>query len=262
MKGLVYLENLYLKDCKMLRDISPDVPPNIKVLDVSNCTALSPQSLSILLLQEYKEVRGLDVIVPGKCIPAWFCHHRKGKTMSFWIRKDFPEIFVAFVFLGQDEHHVNATRMPSTLELCLSIDDDMVFQTVSSIICFVTSEYHVWLSDLRNHFPKKWLDCKEYLHDGWNHVEVSFRELDFTAEWCGVRVCTTEFKLEDSILFTNPDDSDQNSGLNCDNIRPTKEIKKLNRNLHVSVWLGFFIALGFGFLMHIVLLKMMEYQWQ
>ncbi|KAJ7975478.1 Disease resistance-like protein [Quillaja saponaria] len=261
IKKIVHLERLYLNGCSGLQDIPLDLPPKLTLIDASNCTSLSSQSSSLLLLQEYRVARGLNVIVPGKWIPAWFCHYKKGETLSFWVHKKLPEIFVAFLFEENPDVNFDAIKDEKTLEVCMHIDDDIVFQTQSAVytVSKVNGD-HLWLSDLRNHFPKDgWIDCDEYLQDGWNHVKVSFTAQDFTATWCGVHVYNID---SDIILFRSPDDF-QESSLKSDNmIPPNMEIKNPSRNFHVPVWLGFLLPLAFGFFLHIVWQKMMDYGWK
>ncbi|KAJ7950247.1 Disease resistance protein [Quillaja saponaria] len=200
IKELVYLERLYLADCNWLRDIPPEIPPKLKLIDAFNCTSLTSQSSSIFVFQGYKEVRDLDVIVPGTRIPTWFYHRRKGDSLSFWVRDNFPEIIVGFVFAVE-----NANLGDFIWEIFLHINDRKVFQTSYDVGTLArASTDHLWLYDLRNHSPQEeWMELGTYLHGGWNLVKISFRSLKLKVKFVGVHVYKRESKLED-VLFRSP----------------------------------------------------------
>nr|POE71211.1 hypothetical protein CFP56_29043 [Quercus suber] len=100
------LRTLEIKCCKYLEEI-PRLPQSIREVFIFNSHSLHPQSSNRLFsqfgefwYQEYEilqprqnlmnNVQRYELILPGSVIPKWFNHQSVGKSISFWIGRDFP----------------------------------------------------------------------------------------------------------------------------------------------------------------------------
>ncbi|KAF7809128.1 TMV resistance protein N-like [Senna tora] len=201
-----FLRSLVLDDCSCLREIK-GIPPNIKYLSASNCTSLTCQSQSILLSQALHKGGGKDFCLPGLRIPKWFDHSSRGPTLSFWFRNKFPSMALCVVGVLDKSGRFPTSRFNMLIngiqQFHFHLRADKMFQAE-----------HINLLDLQLKFYKGEIG-KIYVEDGWNHVELSYRQPckgDFpqtctlkkgSIKWMGVYVYKQKTSMN-NIRFSNP----------------------------------------------------------
>ncbi|XP_054789464.1 disease resistance protein RUN1-like [Prosopis cineraria] len=95
-KNLAGLQKLELTRCLRLQEVR-GISPNIKELELVNVnwySHLSSESRKILLNQALHEIDGLKITIEEDRTPEWLDHCTEGDSVSFWIRKQFPNMAV------------------------------------------------------------------------------------------------------------------------------------------------------------------------
>ncbi|XP_054813331.1 TMV resistance protein N-like [Prosopis cineraria] len=141
-RRLRFLEVLSLNGCKYLQEVE-GIPPNIRVLDATDCISLSSESRNFLLSEEligtslikHGLYRTIQFMVPRSSIPEWLDLCKKGGSISFWFRNSFPSLcFCALLKPSSDdasldpEVHINGkpTKIVPLISFSKSIKDHIL----------------------------------------------------------------------------------------------------------------------------------------
>ena len=132
-------------------------------------------------------------------IPSWFDHECKGGVLSFWARRKFPVVAVAFMF-NKDAPLLHASLRINGHNVLHFRNDDLTF-------IVEVKRYHVLLFDLRRLFDvEEWQILDTFLVSEWNYVEVECGGHDSViqmASYCAAYVYKEETSMED-IRFSCP----------------------------------------------------------
>ncbi|MED6184223.1 hypothetical protein PIB30_045396 [Stylosanthes scabra] len=198
-KSITKCDSLRILDvsyCYDLRDI-PKLHGSIQEIHTNNNWRLCLKTYNMLWSQTKEEVYKLNVTMPKlSMIPSWFDHRVKGGSLSFWARRKFPAIAVAFIFKTADSKK-NSIR--------LKINGRDVSPFLEA--CYIRKS-HVLLFDLRRFESDDMQPILDsYLvPDKWNHLEVDCFDRGgkrLIISHCGAYVYRGETDLED-IRFTCP----------------------------------------------------------
>ncbi|CAJ1952291.1 unnamed protein product [Sphenostylis stenocarpa] len=110
LKEFHNMYHLDVSDCKKLQEIR-GVPPNLKHFRAINCISLASSGSSMLLNQQLHEagVEVTEFVFPGGSIPEWFDFQKRGPSISFWFRNEFPAKVLCYLIapvLGALSHLV------------------------------------------------------------------------------------------------------------------------------------------------------------
>ncbi|KAJ6290520.1 hypothetical protein OIU78_026292, partial [Salix suchowensis] len=205
------LEMLVLEDCRMLESL-PEVPSKVQTVNLNGCICLKEipdpiklssskrseflclncwelykhndqESMGFTMLERYLQGLsnprpGFGIVVPGKEIPSWFTHQKKGSLISaevhswsmgfvacvaFSASGESPSLFCHFKSNGRENY-------PSSMGIsCNSI------QVLSD---------HLWLFYLSFDYLQ---ELKEWQHESCSNIEMSFHSSKLVkVKNCGV----------------------------------------------------------------------------
>ncbi|XLR24751.1 hypothetical protein S83_052651 [Arachis hypogaea] len=187
-----FLSSLKVDFCTKLVKIA-GIPPNLKQFSAVGCSNLT-EVTSVLLNQELHENGRTEFALPGTMIPAWFEEKRKGDSISFWFRGEFPSNALCFAILKRNRRS-SGTRITTMV----SINGKQVSRGDGRTQTF----QELFIFDLS-------MTKKTYHLDGicfenkWNHANVSFKIYDLMEE-CGMHILKQESSsIMKDIRFTNP----------------------------------------------------------
>ena len=131
--------------------------------------------------------------------PSLFDHRCKGGTVSFWARRNFPVVAVAFIL----------TRNALMQHIRLYINGCDACRFRRRRYSFRVEQEHMLLFDLRKVLkPEGWPILNTFLVDEWNYVEVRCKwghcgQDEDAVSHCGAYVYKRETNMED-IRFKCP----------------------------------------------------------
>ncbi|KAJ1385340.1 Leucine-rich repeat domain superfamily [Sesbania bispinosa] len=155
---------LNIHGCLNLKDIS-ELSSTTQKVDARYCFSLSKETSHMLWYQVFKEIHGLEVVMPTLTeIPDWFSFRGIGGNPHFWARGKFPIVAIALVFQGVKEITSNKSRR-QLVELQLFINGQCVPR--KGYYNFKLEKYHVLICDLRLLFSEEeWISLDKFLeHD-------------------------------------------------------------------------------------------------
>ncbi|XP_016205522.1 TMV resistance protein N-like isoform X3 [Arachis ipaensis] len=198
-----------IKECHFLRKLSVDycpnlkeirgIPPNLEHFSAIGCKSWTSSCTSMLTNQELHEAGNTRFALPGSRIPAWFEHHSKGASISFWFRNKFPAIAL-FLAIGLTDKNT------------VFVSPDITINGKKGFPEFWTEMEQIFLFDLQ----MIQCDLGETLSENeWNHAEISCTASDHFlfigekfpvepfAKEIGIHVFRQKSTVED-IRFTDP----------------------------------------------------------
>ncbi|KAI4356901.1 hypothetical protein L6164_000884 [Bauhinia variegata] len=232
IKGLDGLEELLVKNCKKLREIS-GIPPNLQIINAENCPSLTSHSVNVIWLLAQKEVEHLIVKMPKTPIPNWFDHHCKGGILSFRARGKLPQ--VAFALVLSKSGNVKSSHGSVVGIECYN-DGRKI--SVRQYTCN-DNEGCVLLMKLDN-------DVGKFRNNlDWNFVEIKCRSLSsyYKIHECGVYVNKQDINMEDIQFEESKNDAELETDELMEKNNQGKSKKTFKQLVNISlVLLCIFIA--------------------
>ncbi|XP_054811832.1 disease resistance protein Roq1-like [Prosopis cineraria] len=165
IKECRHLKNLLLDYCMQLQHIER-MPPNLEQFSAIGCTSFSKLSKSRVLNQAfYFEPGKRNFIFPGKRIPEWLDYYSRGGSMSFWIRNEFPTIFIWFLVENDQDSPYKCMFSVHINDIKLEINSSE-WLLLSSI-----KANHIYIFELQSILQKAELPRV----NKWNQVKVSIK---------------------------------------------------------------------------------------